>query len=146
MKGMLFTMYEVITGDTARRSKRHEDQDVSAIEQMEWIKHPDVQLDCAVSDIRSVLDKWCKKRRAGPQITTNTQAPNFLDWPPTPEPPLTQVEIHYGTGPVKEMRKQYDWRRTELLKEGRFVLNWQRPAQNWPNLETGSKNETDKSL
>lgn len=92
-------MYEVITWDKAQRDKRHEDQDVSVVEEMDWIKHPDVLMDHPVAEFRKVLDEWCGRRRKGVQITTNTQAPNFLDWPPLPDPPLTEVtmDMYYGT-------------------------------------------------
>lgn len=137
VKGVVFTMYEVITRDKARRDKRHEDQDVSAVQKLTWDKHPDVQLDHPVSEFRRVLDEWCERRREGPQITMNTQAPNFLDWPPLPEPPLTETMINRGPdlGPLKEMEKRYDWERTKLLQQGKAVLNWQRPAQKWPERE-----------
>jgi hypothetical protein len=42
-----------------------------------------------------------------------------------------------GLEPLKEMRKYYDWRRTLLLRQGKTVLNWQRPPRNWP--ETNGK-------
>lgn len=137
VKGVVFTMYEVITRDKARRDKRHEDQDVSAVQNLTWDKHPDVQLDHPVSEFRRVLDEWCERRREGPQITMNTQAPNFLDWPPLPEPPLTETMINRGPDlePLKEMEKRYDWERTKLLQQGKAVLNWQRPAQKWPERE-----------
>ncbi|KAK2591292.1 hypothetical protein QQS21_011010 [Conoideocrella luteorostrata] len=139
VKGVVFTMYEVITRDKARREMRHEDQDVSAVEQMVWAKHPDVWLDHSVSEFRNVLHEWCERRRNRAQITMNTQAPNFLDWPPLPDPPLTEVTINRGTElePLKDMQKRYDWRRTKLLQQGKTVLNWQRPPQNW--LETNDK-------
>ena len=132
IKGVFFTMFEVITGDQARRGKRHEDQDLSEVVQMEWVQHPDSRLDHPVSVFRQALDDWREQRRTGTQITEYLQAPDSLDWPPLPDPPLTEVEIHYQTGTVKEMQKLYDWRRTDLLKKGKAILPWQRPPQQWP--------------
>ncbi|KAH0593296.1 hypothetical protein MHUMG1_09018 [Metarhizium humberi] len=129
VKGTLFTMYEIITRNDNLRAIRHEDQDVSLIEHKEWVRHPDVQLDRPVSEFRCVLEEWCERRRAGKQITLNTEAPNFLDWPPFPDPPLSEVEVHYVGGTVKEMKKLYDWKRTDLQKQGKAILNWQRPPQ-----------------
>lgn len=134
VKGVIFTMYEIITCDKARRDKRHEDQDVSTVEQMEWTKHPDILLDHPVSEFRKALNSWCERRRDGIQIKINTEAPNFIDWPPLPDPPLTLVTIERGPDlePLKELHKQYDWKRSELLQEGKTVLEWQRPPQIWP--------------
>ena len=163
IKGVIFTMYEIITRDESRRQVRHEEQDVSAVEHMSWEKHPDTQLDHPVSAFRDALDAWCKRRREGrPQVTINTQAPNCLDWPPVPDPPLTKATMRQDGGnncePIKgddddeptdknqmqerfnwfrerEMRIVYGWRRTELLKRGETVLNWWRPAQKWPDMD-----------
>ena len=134
-------MFQVITGDKARRDKRHEDQDVEEVEQMTWTKHPDIKLDHPVSEFRKVLHDWCDRRRNGTQITKYTQAPNFLDWPHLPHPGLTEVTINRGSNlePVKEMQECYDWKRTALLKEGKTVLNWQRPPQKWPEKTDGIK-------
>ncbi|KFG83002.1 hypothetical protein MANI_029557 [Metarhizium anisopliae] len=130
IKGTLFAMYEIITRNDDLRSIRLQDQDVSLIEHKEWVKHPDVQLDRPVSEFRRVLEEWCEKRRAGKQITLNTEAPNFLDWPPFPDPPLSEVEVRYVVGgTTKEMKKLYDWKRTDLQKQGKAILNWQRPPQ-----------------
>ncbi|OAA73102.1 Protein kinase-like domain protein [Cordyceps fumosorosea ARSEF 2679] len=148
IKGVVFTMYEVITRDKARREKRHEDQDVSAVDQMDWSKHPDARLDSPVHDFRKVLDDWRERRRKGKQISVNTDAPNALDWPPLPDPePTTDQgaevetvsELREPDGWDPESQKQYDWKRTELLQEGKVVLNWQRPPQKWPEIDDTSK-------
>lgn len=139
IKGTLFTMYEIITRDDDLRAVRHEEQDVSRIEHTDWVKHPDVLLDHPISEFRQVLKEWCEKRRAGKQITAHTEAPNFLDWPPVPDPPLTVYENFYINKPGKEVMKLYDWRRNELLKQGKTVLNWQRPPQrSKPGATTGT--------
>lgn len=102
IKGILFTVYEMITRNDDLRAVRHEDQNVSILEQKDWVKHPDVQLDHPISEFRKLLNEWCEKRRAGKQITGHTDAPNFLDWPPLPNPPLPEVVSHYGGNTVKE--------------------------------------------
>ncbi|EHK17297.1 uncharacterized protein TRIVIDRAFT_42157 [Trichoderma virens Gv29-8] len=129
IKGTLFTMYEIITRNDDLRAIRHEDQDVSVIEREDWAKHPDVLLDHPVSEFRRVLKEWCEKRRAGKQITTYKDATNFLDWPPVPDPPLSEIETHYVRKTVKEAKMLYDWKRTELKEQGKTILNWQRPPQ-----------------
>ncbi|QKX60133.1 uncharacterized protein TRUGW13939_07276 [Talaromyces rugulosus] len=130
IKGVMFSMYEIITRNDDLRDIRHEDQDVSVIENQDWVKHPDVLLDHPVSEFRALLTRWCEKRRSGKHITVRTEAPNFLDWPPLPDPPLSEVETHYQDGTaVKKLKKVYQWRRTELRELGRTILNWQRPPQ-----------------
>ncbi|KAM5370882.1 hypothetical protein ACJZ2D_008315 [Fusarium nematophilum] len=128
VKGVLFTMYEIITGDDSLRAVRYEDQDVSTIENVDWTKHPDVLLDHLVSEFRQVLREWCKKRRSR-TIALHTDAPNFIDWPPLPEPPPSEVLTYYMDRTTSEMRVEYDWSRNELLEQGKTVLNWQRPPQ-----------------
>ncbi|TQV94161.1 hypothetical protein IF1G_07040 [Cordyceps javanica] len=116
IKGVVFTLYEMTTRDKARRDKRHEDQDISAVEQMVWSKHPDVRLDHPVHEFRRTLNDWRQRRRKGDQIMVTTQAPNALDWPPIPDPPLTQVTTCRGVElePVEEFQKLAD----DLVKVG----------------------------
>ncbi|CAH0052105.1 unnamed protein product [Clonostachys solani] len=133
VKGVIFTMYEIITRDDRHRDIR---QDVSVIEGEEWAKHPDVLLDHPVSEFRAVLAAWSERRRAGTQIAKNTEATDPLDWPPLPEPPLTERIWEISGHEQKWMMKLYDWRRNELLEKGQTVLDWQRcPSkefQAWP--------------
>lgn len=130
IKGVLFTMYEIITRNDDLRAVRHEEQDVSIIEQQEWVKHPDVLIDHPVSEFRKVLTEWCEKRRKGEALTMHTDAPNFLDWPPFPDPPLSELKILLADGTTEtEMCKRYDWKRNELREEGKPFLDWQRPSQ-----------------
>lgn len=127
--GVLFTMYELITRDDTVRAVRHEEQNVSDIRERDWTKHPDVQLDCPVSEYREVLSKWSEERRRGQQITTYTDAPNFLDWPDTPQPPPSELIVgDTPRGPVTELRVLWSWERKEMLGKT-TVLNWQRPLQ-----------------
>ncbi|KAJ4163720.1 hypothetical protein LMH87_005429 [Akanthomyces muscarius] len=133
VKGVVFSLYEIITRDSARRGKRHEDQDVEAVEQMAWTKHPDVQLDHPVSEFRRVLGEWCERRRKGTsEEVIGTGTTNFLEWPTVPEPPVT-VQGGLDPEPTTELRRQYFWRRRDLVGEGKTVLNWQRPPQKWPD-------------
>ncbi|KAM0439694.1 hypothetical protein ACHAPT_000787 [Fusarium lateritium] len=130
VNGALFTMYEFITGDNTVRAVRHEEQNVSEIERKDWVKHPDVQLDRPVSEFREVLRKWSEERRAGKQMTTYTDAPNFIDWPDLPQPPPSEFLVGYtDTGPVTELRVIWNHGRQKMLERGESVLNWERPPQ-----------------
>lgn len=142
VKGVVFTLFEIITRDSARRGKRHEEQDVAEIDAMDWTLHPQVRLDCSVSHIRHVLDTWRQQRLSrAAQVINHTPPPGFLDWPPVPDPPLTDVEVQRVTATdtgtqvktVTEKQRLYDWRRSDLLKQGKPVLSWQREPQHWPS-------------
>ncbi|UZP37815.1 hypothetical protein NXS19_005631 [Fusarium pseudograminearum] len=128
--GVLFTVYELITGDYELRSVEHEQQKVSDIEGIEWTKHPDVQLDHPVAEFRKVLDQWSSERRKDSnRINTFKDAPNYIEWPTMPQPPPSEVVINYTTGPVKEPKVLWSTERRDMLAQGKVVLNWQRPAQ-----------------
>lgn len=128
--GVLFTVYELITGHDELRSVEHEKQNVSDIEGIDWIKHPDVQLDHPVAEFRRVLDQWSAERRKDAnRINTYKDAPNYIDWPEIPQPPPSEVVINYTTGPVTKSKILWSWERRNLLEQGKTVLNWQRPAQ-----------------
>ncbi|OAQ99879.1 hypothetical protein LLEC1_07008 [Akanthomyces lecanii] len=132
VKGVVFTLYEIITRDSARRGKRHEDQDVEAVEQMTWTKHPHVQLDHPVSEFRRVLGEWCERRRKGTsEGDIGTEPASFLEYPTVPEPPVT-TQDGVDQQPGTQLRRQFFWRRRDLVKESKTVLNWQRPPQKWP--------------
>ncbi|SPJ82325.1 uncharacterized protein FTOL_09730 [Fusarium torulosum] len=103
--GVIFTVYELITGHYELRSVEHEEQNVSDIEGIEWTKHPDVQLDHPVAEFRKVLDQWSAERRNDPnRINTYKDAPNYIDWPNIPQPPPSKVMTNYISGPVMESK------------------------------------------
>ncbi|KAI1066897.1 hypothetical protein LB506_012001 [Fusarium annulatum] len=129
IKGVLFTIYEIITRDETPRAVRHEEQNVQEIEKKEWVLHPDVQLDHPVSEFREVLREWSDKRCKGKQLTTYKDAPNFIDWPDTPQPPLSEMVVYYGGKPTTELVLLWSTQRKNMLEQGKTVLNWQRPPQ-----------------
>ncbi|KAF5714649.1 kinase-like domain-containing protein [Fusarium globosum] len=129
IKGVLFTIYEIITRDETLRAVRHEDQNVQEIEKKEWVQHPDVQLDHPVSEFREVLREWSDKRCRGKQLTTYKDAPNFIDWPDTPQPPLSEMVVYYDGKPTTELVLLWSTERKRMLEQGKTVLNWQRPPQ-----------------
>ncbi|KAH7235464.1 hypothetical protein BKA59DRAFT_496036 [Fusarium tricinctum] len=127
--GVVFTMYELITGHDELRSVEHEKQNVSHIEGIEWIKHPDVQLDRPVAEFRKVLDQWSTERRKDAnRINTYKDAPNYIEWPGIPRPPPSEIVTNYITGPMIESYGLWSMGRREMLEQGKVVLNWQRPA------------------
>lgn len=145
VKGVVFTMYEIITGHyDVRHGKPPKDQHLSEIEAVDWVQGRDVLLDSPVSEYLRVLDEWRAKRQAGIQIELYTQAPNFLHWAPVPDPPLTEVTLNFNDGHTeKEMRKYYDTKRNKLLARGEPILNWQRPPQVWLDQQAGNERRVD---
>ncbi|OAQ71438.1 protein kinase-like protein [Pochonia chlamydosporia 170] len=131
VKGVIFTLYEIITRDTRFRSVPHPRQNPADVQEMEeWVQHPDVKLDNPVSEFRSVLNEWVDKRRKGKQITLYTEAPEYIDWPDFPMPPPTDVVFSDGMGnstvvPSVVLSNQ----RRDLREEGIAYLDWERPAQ-----------------
>lgn len=130
IKGVLFTVYEIITRNETLRMARHEEQNVSDIEEKEWEAHPEVRLDHPVSEFRAALAEWSKRRREGEPITFYKDAPSYIDWPDRPDPPLAEFVYQRTDGaPVTEMKTQWTKRRARMLEDGDKVLEWQRPPQ-----------------
>ena len=132
VKGVIFTLYEIITRDMHLREVPWDQQDPTEIEGLqEWIQHPDVKLDHSVSEFRSVLTEWVKKRREGKQLASYTEAPEYIHRPDFPDPPPKEtVFLDMNRNPTVVRRVVlYDMRRDEREK-GIAVLNWERPAQN----------------
>ncbi|KAI9898827.1 hypothetical protein N3K66_005288 [Trichothecium roseum] len=122
IKGVFFTMYEMITLNKIPRAVRLEDLKMSDIEDRKWELHPDVQLDHPVSEFRAALAQWSKRRRQGEHITFYKGAPNYIDWPDRPASPLPEP-VYEGTDgpPVTEMRNQGFKRRAQMLEDGEAV-------------------------
>lgn len=131
VKGVVFTIYEIITRDTHFRDLPYDQQNPADVEGLEeWVQHPDVTLDHSVSEYRSLLGEWVKKRREGKQVAIYTQAPEYIDWPDFPEPPAKEQIFSDGCGnsTIVTGVVMYDIRRNEREKDIP-VLNWERLAQ-----------------
>jgi serine/threonine protein kinase len=128
VKGVWFTMYELITSDRSFSQNGLYEQDLDAIEGKEWKKHRKVVLDRPVSEFRSVLDEWTKKRRLEKQLKVFTDAPWYIDWPFMAEPPPTVIKSRNLDGSDNVLKiVNYTQPRALERKRGNPVLNWQRP-------------------
>ncbi|KAL6898574.1 hypothetical protein GGI43DRAFT_80736 [Trichoderma evansii] len=126
VKGVIFTLYEIITRDTHFRDVRHSEQNLADVQGLEeWVQHPDVKLDHPVSEYRAVLNDWVDKRQTGKQISHYTEAPEYIDWPEFPEPPPEDVVL----GSTVEKWVLLDHQRRDEREKGNAILNWERPAQ-----------------
>ncbi|KAI9154792.1 N amino acid transport system protein [Paramyrothecium foliicola] len=130
VKGVIFTLYEIITRDTHYREIPHHEQNPADVEVLrEWTQHPDVKLDHPVQEFRVALNEWVNKRREGKQITTYKEAPEYIEWPDFPNPP-PEGDIFYdnlGNPTVVQGIHLYEIRRDQA--KGSRVVNWERPAQ-----------------
>lgn len=87
IKGVIFTVYEIITRDDHFRSVPHRDQNASSVLNMEnWVKHPDVRLDEPLEKYRAELDAWVLSRKERGNLKGFTDASDYIDWSEIPEP------------------------------------------------------------
>lgn len=124
VKGVNFTMYEIITRNDRFRRVPHSEQNVRDLEGIEWVKHPDVELDHLVSDYRSTVMEWAK-RREGRHLFMYTDAPEHIDWEATKPPP--EKETQFGREKMSISTVKYVPRNgVRRLEEGP-TSNWERP-------------------
>ncbi|KAJ0158776.1 hypothetical protein CTA2_10929 [Colletotrichum tanaceti] len=131
VKGVIFTVYEIITLDRHFREVPYDRQDPTEIQALTaWHKHPDVHLDHHVSEYRSVLNRWVKGRQERSRDCVHSEPPEPIDWPSLGAPPKKELVASDGKGNsiVVVGAGWYDIRREEREK-GNVVLDWQRPPQ-----------------
>ncbi|KAI1407555.1 hypothetical protein F5Y13DRAFT_174652 [Hypoxylon sp. FL1857] len=130
VKGVIFTLYEIITRDEHFRSVPFDQQNPADVEGMaEWVKHPDVKLDHPVSDYRSVLSKWVKRRREGKQISIYTEAPEYIHWPNIKDPPEIEVVTPASEYYPAFTNKVVPWVESRRDKPKDSIVYWERPPQ-----------------
>lgn len=132
VKGVIFTMYEIITRDDHFRSVPHRDQDTSSVLKMEnWVKHPDVRLDEPVAKYRAELDTWVLKRQEQGSLKIFTDASDYVDWPELPE--ASRRVFYANDGVDSELEPQTYLNQTINRRDAKDrnleVIEWQRPAQ-----------------
>lgn len=127
LMGVVATVYEIITRDTQLAEQVLLGADIATIEEKEWIRHPDVNLETDVNHYRQILRSWLE-RRSQPEnlITHYTQAPNPLEWPqswrpqiPMPDPDGKSVGELWPISAVP---------RAALRALGLRYIEWERPA------------------
>ncbi|TQV98221.1 Protein kinase-like domain [Cordyceps javanica] len=96
LKGVIFTLYEMITLDEHFREVPHKEQDAEALFQLPWVKHPDVKLDHKVQDFRDELDKWIAKRKTREFRLEDSS----VQWPWMPPEPLAPSPVFGRTGEI----------------------------------------------
>ncbi|KAF5026385.1 hypothetical protein F66182_1513 [Fusarium sp. NRRL 66182] len=129
VKGVIFTVYEVITQDSSLRDKPHAEQNLDHLEN-EWVKHPEVKLDHPVASYRFLLQEWRKRRAVDLSTVQPSDFPRAIDWPSRPEPPSKTVNAIDLLGrPYVRIVDGLIERRKDVRDRGDKVLNWERPPQ-----------------
>jgi hypothetical protein len=116
----------MITRDFHFREEDWEKLDMSLIQNIEWVQHPDVTLDHPISEYRAVLDAWLKARAEGKQVTLYTDAPEYIDWPILEMP---TGEYTTSTGSVQRFKTWSPVNRSTALAQGEKTVEWRRPKQ-----------------
>ncbi len=125
LKGVIFTLYEIITLDEHFRQVPHAEQDAEAVLRLEWVKHADVQLDSHVDEFRKVLDAWVSKRKTREFKLVET----CIQWPLMPREPAAPVLVRGPDGSVsREMKSVPVLIRADLEELNEPYLGWERPA------------------
>jgi hypothetical protein len=127
VKGVIFTLYEIITLDEHYREVPHEQQDADAVLQLrQWTKHPEVHLDSDVEAFRDVLDVWVQKRRG----MEYKLAKSWIRWPFIREPPPAKVPSFGPDGEITKIETKPSpvRARRHLVRMGERFWNWERPA------------------
>lgn len=125
LKGVIFTLYEIITLDEHFREVPHAEQDAEALLRLEWVKHPDVKLDSDMQAFRQALDTWLDKRRTREFTLVDT----CIQWPwMPPEPPAPVLVTADGAATGKEMRSVPVLIRAKLVQMNEPFFNRERPA------------------
>ncbi|KAI1391809.1 uncharacterized protein F4822DRAFT_436029 [Hypoxylon trugodes] len=133
IKGVVFTLYEIITCDYKPREVPPQEQDPEVLQRLdEWVKHPDVTLDHPVSEYRSVLNEWAKKRQERKQIARFDEASDPISRPKIPDPPPTEANS-VGSSQMERVWTNSRYGRGTDPK----VIDWERPL--WVKLEPESR-------
>ncbi|KAL1851682.1 hypothetical protein VTK73DRAFT_9382 [Phialemonium thermophilum] len=128
-KGVVFTLYEIVTLDTHYRKVPFAEQDPEAVMRLEsWPQHPDVQPDADVSAFRDALRDWVARRRARPPFS-EPHKDTWVRWPFVNTPPLVYAQPTGTHDPEKSVlvRARLLFRR-DLVRRGEPFYEWERPA------------------
>jgi hypothetical protein len=125
VKAVIFTIYELITRDFHFRQEDWRKLDVSLVQDVEWVPHPDVTLDHSVSEYRALLNAWVQGREQGKQVNLYTDAPDYIDWPvlETPEREYRDLRGHLSREKCWPMES-----RRRARARGEITTEWARPS------------------
>ncbi|KAJ4286285.1 hypothetical protein N0V90_013319 [Kalmusia sp. IMI 367209] len=127
--GVVFTLYELITGDVHFTSIPHWDRSMDTVQnKAEWTCNR--ELDSCVSTFRTFLNEWVKTRRSGDDMERYLNAPNQIICPDLPTPPDYSVPFELGTTSSGETTWATGPRTRRIATEkGQYIFRWERPPQ-----------------
>ncbi|EHK46941.1 hypothetical protein TRIATDRAFT_45984 [Trichoderma atroviride IMI 206040] len=132
VQGVIFTLYDIITGDTHFQDVRYSERNPADVQELEeWVQHPDVKLDHPVSEYRAVLNDWVYKRQAERQISHYKEESEYIEWPEFPQPPPEDWPCRDIKGNIVRIGQRVFLARQRRgeRERGKAVVEWERPAQ-----------------
>lgn len=115
VKGVVFTLYEIITRDESFRELPHRFQNADDVQRKEkWVEHPDTLLDSDVSAYRQVLEDWVAIRANSEHDLSHGK---LISWPELPDSEVVER--------VLEENSQWDFAMA-------FESSWHEPQQKKP--------------
>lgn len=132
VKGVVFTLYEIISRDDHSRSVEHREQDPNSVMVLEsWPVR--TKLDSHVGEFRKLLDGWVRHRKEL-DATPATQDVKFK--PDIPDvPPASPVISYHDENGKPKWGDNFIYRRRQALKSKENVIMWERPPQQLAPLE-----------
>lgn len=131
LAGVVATVYEIITRDTQLAEQiLTGGADISTIQERDWPKHPDVNLEADVSAYRKTTQSWLERRNQPENLMTHyTQAPSPMEWPPAWRPSIPPFDDE-GNLMEGEAWPRSSMPRAAARALGLKSVEWERPAHN----------------
>ena len=123
VKGVVFTIYEIVTLDESYRKVPHEEQDLESVLNLkEWpIRR---SLDCDIKAFREHLDAWVQRRKIHREGASEDEALSLTDIPEMSPPSPVVMSIDEEGKPVYE--RSVVQMKIDALKLGNKLIAWER--------------------
>jgi hypothetical protein len=130
VKGVIFTLYEMITHDEHFRDVPYANQNYKDVQELsEWVKHPEVLLDHPVSEYRDFLKKWLRRRDKGTKVAIYTEASKPVDWPALVETGDGDIVVSHKSRKPPAVGAVS---RRDMTKGNGTTIDWARPPYRKP--------------
>ena len=127
VKGVVFTLYEIVTLDYSYRKVPHDKQDPDTILNLEeWPVERSLDNDLAA--FREHLNAWVKQRKAIQGTVSNNHDASLVDIPELSEPSPVIMSIDKDGKPV--YKRSVLQKKKDALKFGNRLIAWERAPDN----------------